>query len=60
VPKSTHDPFGLDALFLIRDAHALHADFKERGAVQNPLPAEAGDFMLKTPEGYILVFSSSV
>jgi catechol 2,3-dioxygenase-like lactoylglutathione lyase family enzyme len=60
VPKSTHDPFGLDALYLIRDPQLLYADFRERGAVAGELPAEAGDFMLKTPEGYILVFSSSV
>ena len=60
VPRSTHDPFGLDALYIVRGLHALHADFRERGAAAKPLPADAGDFAIRSPEGYILVFSAGL
>jgi len=60
VPKSKHDPFGLDALFLVPDVHALHADLLARGAAGKPLPAEARDCGIRTPEGYIVVFSEAL
>ncbi|MEM8882510.1 MAG: VOC family protein [Planctomycetota bacterium] len=60
LPRHKQDPFGLDALFLVRDLHALYADFHERGTVEKPLPAAATDCMVQTPEGYLLVFSSAL
>jgi len=61
VPRSKHrDPFGLDALFLVPDLKALHDDLRERGLVSKPLPDEASDFMVQTPEGYLVVFSAGL
>jgi catechol 2,3-dioxygenase-like lactoylglutathione lyase family enzyme len=60
LPRSKVDPYGLDALYVVRDLRGLHEEFRERGLANQPLPENAGTFMIRTPEGYIVVFSSGL
>ena len=54
-PASNVDPYGLDALYVVRDVAALFEELHGK-----PIPEGAKDFMVKTPEGYILVFTGSL
>ena len=54
-PASNVDPYGLDALYVVRDVAALFEELHGK-----PIPEGAKDFMVKSPEGYILVFTGSL
>ena len=64
LPKSHVDPFGLDALYLVDDAAALQREYSARGVPMlhgdGDLPEGAPQFAIRTPEGYVIVFSTGL
>ena len=64
LPKSTVDPFGLDALYLVDDATALYRELRQKGVPMlhgdGDLPDGAPQFGIRTPEGYVIVFSTGL
>ena len=64
LPKSNVDPFGLDARFLVDDAVALQRELAANGVPMlhgdADLPEGAPQFGIRTPEGYVIVFSTGL
>ena len=64
LPKSTVDPFGLDVLYLVDDATALYRELREKAVEMlhgdADLPDGAPQFGIRTPDGYVIVFSTGL